>query len=296
MQNPRQPTSRVDLKLISDSRQIFDKTYARSDVTEKMTTLTYRLEKEACTAIKNIEKSNRTYQKQTGFISSTTGLNTSESRSGSAAHPIEVENHGQANKRKSASNPSEGSCIRRCCIADQMDVDTDNNTPSQPHYSSHSNRHVQSISRSSPAAFDWSGWNHDMTNSSNSNNGAALNSSFGGGAATTAGGFYDMMSDIQAKQHNTALSFSSSENWHGAGGREGGTEFHEPSNTISMNNHNILYGGGSVGHNRPQQQGSHQYKDGPDLWQAPVNFEWDQWAAFVSRFPGEQLMDVQSTL
>src|SRR6266545_1650296 len=26
-----------------------------------------------------------------------------------------------------------------------------------------------------------------------------------------------------------------------------------------------------------------QYIDAPDLWQAPVNFEWDQWAAFVAR-------------
>lgn len=32
-----------------------------------------------------------------------------------------------------------------------------------------------------------------------------------------------------------------------------------------------------------------QYVDAPDIWQAPVNFEWDQWAAFVARFPGERL-------
>jgi hypothetical protein len=32
-----------------------------------------------------------------------------------------------------------------------------------------------------------------------------------------------------------------------------------------------------------------QYTDAPDLWQAPVNFEWDQWAAFIARFPGEPL-------
>jgi hypothetical protein len=30
-------------------------------------------------------------------------------------------------------------------------------------------------------------------------------------------------------------------------------------------------------------------QDAPDLWQAPINFEWDQWAAYVARFPGESL-------
>lgn len=25
----------------------------------------------------------------------------------------------------------------------------------------------------------------------------------------------------------------------------------------------------------------------PDLWQAPLNFEWDQWEAYVEKFPGE---------
>lgn len=131
-----------------------------------------------------------------------------------------------------------------------------------------------------------------MTNDSNGNNGAAPNGTFGGGAATSAGGAHDMMSDIQANQHNTASSYSSSEFWHGAGGGESGTRFHEPSNTIPANNHNVPYGGGGVGHTQPLQQGSHQYMDGPDLWQAPINSEWDQWAAFVSRFPGDQLMDV----
>jgi hypothetical protein len=29
--------------------------------------------------------------------------------------------------------------------------------------------------------------------------------------------------------------------------------------------------------------------DAPDLWQAPLNFEWDQWEAYVERFPGESL-------
>jgi hypothetical protein len=32
-----------------------------------------------------------------------------------------------------------------------------------------------------------------------------------------------------------------------------------------------------------------QHVDAPDIWQAPVNFEWDQWAAFAARFPGERL-------
>jgi hypothetical protein len=32
-----------------------------------------------------------------------------------------------------------------------------------------------------------------------------------------------------------------------------------------------------------------QYVDAPDIWQAPVSFEWDQWATFVARFPGERL-------
>jgi hypothetical protein len=32
-----------------------------------------------------------------------------------------------------------------------------------------------------------------------------------------------------------------------------------------------------------------QYADAPDLWQAPVSFEWDKWAAYVARFPGESL-------
>lgn len=26
-----------------------------------------------------------------------------------------------------------------------------------------------------------------------------------------------------------------------------------------------------------------------DIWQAPVNFEWDQWEAYIERFPGEIL-------
>jgi hypothetical protein len=32
-----------------------------------------------------------------------------------------------------------------------------------------------------------------------------------------------------------------------------------------------------------------QFVDTPDLWQAPVNFEWDQWEAYIERFPGESL-------
>jgi hypothetical protein len=30
-----------------------------------------------------------------------------------------------------------------------------------------------------------------------------------------------------------------------------------------------------------------EYVDAPDIWQAPINFEWDQWAAFVARSAGE---------
>jgi hypothetical protein len=25
----------------------------------------------------------------------------------------------------------------------------------------------------------------------------------------------------------------------------------------------------------------------PDLWQVPLSFEWDQWAAYVEKFPGD---------
>jgi hypothetical protein len=32
-----------------------------------------------------------------------------------------------------------------------------------------------------------------------------------------------------------------------------------------------------------------QGADAPDLWQAPLSFEWDQWEAYVERFPGESL-------
>jgi hypothetical protein len=30
-----------------------------------------------------------------------------------------------------------------------------------------------------------------------------------------------------------------------------------------------------------------QCTDAPDLWQAPVNFEWDQWAAYLARFSSD---------
>lgn len=32
-----------------------------------------------------------------------------------------------------------------------------------------------------------------------------------------------------------------------------------------------------------------QGTDTPDLWQAPLSFEWDQWEAYVEKFPGESL-------
>jgi hypothetical protein len=60
MQNPRQSSAQVDLKLIADARRIFDKIYVRSDVIDKMTTLASRFEMEASAAI---QSHNRTDQR-----------------------------------------------------------------------------------------------------------------------------------------------------------------------------------------------------------------------------------------
>lgn len=56
MQNPRQPSAMVDLNLIADARQIFDKIYVRSDVVEKMTALACRFEKEATITIQSLTR------------------------------------------------------------------------------------------------------------------------------------------------------------------------------------------------------------------------------------------------
>lgn len=56
MQNPRQPSATVDLKLIADARRIFDKIYVRSDVVEKMTALACRFEREATMAVQSLTR------------------------------------------------------------------------------------------------------------------------------------------------------------------------------------------------------------------------------------------------
>lgn len=32
-----------------------------------------------------------------------------------------------------------------------------------------------------------------------------------------------------------------------------------------------------------------QGTDAPDIWQAPLGFEWGQWEAYIEKFPGESL-------
>jgi hypothetical protein len=59
MQNPRQPSARVDLKLIADARRIFDKIHVRSDVAEKMTVLACRFEREATLAVQSLNRKNQ---------------------------------------------------------------------------------------------------------------------------------------------------------------------------------------------------------------------------------------------
>lgn len=59
MQNPRQPSATVDLKLIADAKRIFDKIYVRSDVVDKMTALACRFEREATIAIQSLTRKDR---------------------------------------------------------------------------------------------------------------------------------------------------------------------------------------------------------------------------------------------
>ena len=56
MQNPRQPSARIDLKLIADARRIFDNIHVRSDVAEKMTALACRFEREATIAVQSLNR------------------------------------------------------------------------------------------------------------------------------------------------------------------------------------------------------------------------------------------------
>jgi hypothetical protein len=62
MQNPRQPSAKIDLKLIADARRLFDKVYVRSDVIDKMASLTFRFEREATAAIQGPNKTDQRSQ------------------------------------------------------------------------------------------------------------------------------------------------------------------------------------------------------------------------------------------
>jgi hypothetical protein len=135
-----------------------------------------------------------------------------------------------------------------------------------------------------------------MMNEANSNNCVALSGNTCGVAVYSAGEAYDIMSDIQATQDNTATLYPSLGFWHGAVDGEDGTEISEPSHGKLVNHHNIADVEARLGLDQPRQQTSHEYVDNPDLWQAPITFDWEQWAAFVSKFPSEQCMDIQSTI
>jgi hypothetical protein len=62
MQNPRQSSAQIDLKLIADARRIFDMIYVQSDVIDKMTALASRFEREASAAIQSINRTDQRNQ------------------------------------------------------------------------------------------------------------------------------------------------------------------------------------------------------------------------------------------
>jgi hypothetical protein len=85
MQNPRQSSAMVDLKLIADARRIFDKIHVRSDVTEKMTALACRLEREATIAVQSLTKKDQ----QSELVNNSMAV--TSKTSSSTIHPPETD-------------------------------------------------------------------------------------------------------------------------------------------------------------------------------------------------------------
>lgn len=59
MRNPRQPSAKTDLQLITATTRLFDKIYVRSDLSEKMNALTSRFQTEATSALERLNRKNQ---------------------------------------------------------------------------------------------------------------------------------------------------------------------------------------------------------------------------------------------
>jgi hypothetical protein len=209
MQNPRQPSARVDLKLIADARRIFDKLHVRSDVAEKMTALACRFEREATIAVQSLNRKDR----QSKLVNNSMAV--TSKTSSSTIYPSETD----ADYAGIRNTPE-----KDCESQQREKIPSANTDHVAGLHGSTSNHHIPNLAPS----FDWSGWDHEPTN---------------------VGGAIDEMHQLQPVSSYSLLEDFQESTW-------------------------------------PPGQ---QYTNAPDFWQAPVNFEWDQWAAFVSRFPGEAL-------
>lgn len=79
VRNPRQPSAKTDLQLITASTRLFDKIYVQSDLSEKMNALTSRFQTEATSVI---ERLNRKYQEKEAIevVSAAASSNTAPPR------------------------------------------------------------------------------------------------------------------------------------------------------------------------------------------------------------------------
>lgn len=197
MRNPRQPSAKTDLQLISAAKRLFDRMYVRSDLAEKMNALTCRIEKETTAVLESLERRNQK-SGMVGQSAFTPGIGSCGGATIHAGVAEFAENNGKHN-------------IVEVVVVSSLNTDNSEAHHEDINHSSSYNSIVQ---------FGWSEFDHVA----NFDNG-------------------DGMVDFQ---------FASSD---------------------SM---------------QTRPSGS-QFGDVPDLWQAPLNFEWDQWAAYVARFPGESL-------
>jgi hypothetical protein len=206
MRNPRQPTAKVDLRLITAATRLFDKICIRSDLADKMNALTSRFEREATIALESLSNKNQESKlidktSAVAFNTSSYSINLYEGDTNHIGTGKIPENHGKRiidMMTAFGSNANNAVCPR-------------GNTSQQPR-----NNMV--------LPFGWSDLDHVATN-------------VGGGddMEFQPSSSYSLQGELQESAHHPGL----------------------------------------------------QYADAPDLWQAPVSFEWDQWAAYVARFPGE---------
>jgi hypothetical protein len=208
MRNPRQPSAKIDLQLITAATRLFDKISVRSDLAEKMNALTCRFEREATTALECLSKKNHE-SKMIDIIPAVASNTSSYSRNlyEGDTHYVGIgkipEHHGkQVIEMMTAFGPNANN-----------GVGPRGNTSHQP-------------------------------------------------------------------QNNLVLPFgwSDLDRATGVGGGDDMDKF-QPSSSYTLQ--------GEL--QESTQPPGLQYSDAPDLWQAPVSFEWDQWAAYVERFPGESL-------